>query len=73
MAAQAIAIDVRKFGSVPGAAVCRITPDILAGDPLALLDVLPDSFRSFWRCETLPRSPFRRAIPLGVVGDVIAR
>jgi hypothetical protein len=70
--AQVIAIGFGNSPDVPGVAVCRVTSDILAGDPLALLDVLPDSFRCFWRGETLPRSPFRRPIPLGVVTSVVA-
>jgi hypothetical protein len=65
---QAIAIGFGNAQDVPGAVVCRVTPDILAGGPLALLDVLPVGFRCFWRGESLPRSPFRRPIPLGVVG-----
>ena len=69
---QAIAINFANSQDVPGATVLRIAPDVLAGDPLALLDVLPDRFRRYWLGETLPRSPFRRPIPLGVVSDVIA-
>lgn len=68
---QAIAIGFENSQDVPGVTLCRVAPEILAGDPLALLDVLPDWFRCFWRGETLPRSPFRRPIPLGVVNSVI--
>ncbi len=64
-----IAIDVGNSQSTSGMTVCCITPDLVAGDPLALLDVLPDSFRCFWHGEILPVSPFRRPTPLGVVGE----
>jgi hypothetical protein len=66
---QAIAIGFGNSPSVPGVIGCRVMPDILTGDPLALLDVLPDRFRCFWRGETLPRSPFRRPIPSGVMNS----
>jgi hypothetical protein len=69
---RAIAIDVGGSQAVAGVVLCRITPDMLAGDPLALLEALPDNFRYFWREQTLPCSPFRRRIPLGVVAGVIA-
>jgi len=52
-----------------GIAVCCITPDALAAD---VLDALPDSFRWFWRDQTLPASPFRRTIPRGVISDAAA-
>ncbi|HUN42314.1 MAG TPA: hypothetical protein VMU81_18645 [Acetobacteraceae bacterium] len=65
--AQAIAIDLGGNRNIPGVAVCPVTPEMLAGKPLALLQMLPDAFREFWQGETLPRSPFRRAIPLGVL------
>ena len=65
--AEAIAIDLSGERTIPGVVVCRITPAMLAGEPLSLLQTLPDAFRCFWRSETLPRSPFRRAIPRGVV------
>jgi hypothetical protein len=67
--AQAVAIDVGSSQGKASIDACRITPDVLAGDPLALLGVLPDSFRCFWRGQTLPVSPFRRPIPRGVVGE----
>lgn len=66
---QAVAIDVGSSQGKASIDACRITPDVLAGDPLALLGVLPDSFRCFWRGQTLPVSPFRRPIPRGVVGE----
>jgi hypothetical protein len=70
---QAIAIDVGGAQGASGIATCRVTSEMLAGDPLALLDVLPDSFRCFWRAQVLPISPFRRPIPRGVVdGAVVA-
>jgi len=65
--AQALAIDLGSNRDIPGVAVCRVTPEMLAGEPLAVLQALPDVFRDFWRGETLPRSPFRRAIPRGVL------
>jgi hypothetical protein len=71
---QAIAIDVGNSQGTSGIVVCRITPDVLAGDPLELLEILPDSFRRYWDGGILPVSPFRRAIPGGVVdGAVVAR
>jgi hypothetical protein len=69
---QAIAIDVGGTRGIPGAAVCRVTPEVLAGDPLALLGMLPDRFQYFWRDQTLPASPFRRPIPRGVVAETTA-
>ena len=66
---QMVAIDVGGSQAASGMPVCRITPDLLAGDPLALLEVLPHSFRCFWRGEILPVSPFRRSIPQGALGD----
>lgn len=66
---QAIAIDVSGTHEKAGIVMCRIAPDALAGDPCALLDMLPDGFRRFWRDQNLPVSPFRRAIPRGVVGE----
>jgi hypothetical protein len=67
---RAIAIDVGGSQQAAGVALCRVTPDMLMGDPLALLAVLPDGFHSFWRDQMLPASPFRRPIPLGVVGEI---
>jgi hypothetical protein len=65
---QAIAIDLGNGReTAAGRVVCRVTPDVLAGDPLALLEILPDCFRCFWRAQKLPASPFRRPIPRGVV------
>jgi hypothetical protein len=64
---QVIAIDLGGTPRLPGATVCRVDTSALTGDPLALLDLLPHSFRYFWRHEILPRSPFRRPIPLGVL------
>ncbi len=71
--ARAIGIDVGGGArDGPGVAVRRVTAEMLGGEPLALLGVLPQGFRWFWRGEKLPRSPFRREIPMGVVGEVIA-
>ncbi len=69
---QAIATDLG--GAQPGSGIGtrRITPDVMVGNPLALLDALPDNFRCFWRGQIVPSSPFRRPIPRGVVADVIA-
>ena len=66
---RAVAIDLGSGRDPPGIAVCRVTPAMLAGEPLALLHALPDVFRDFWRGEVLPRSPFRRSIPVGVVRE----
>ena len=67
--AQAIAIDVGGSQREAGMIVCRIAPDVLTCDPLALLKVLPDGFRCFWSGQTLPASPFRRPIPGGVLDE----
>jgi hypothetical protein len=64
---QVIAIDLAGTQKLPGATICRVDTSALTGDPLALLDLLPHSFRYFWRHDVLPRSPFRRPIPLGVL------
>ncbi|HVC61670.1 MAG TPA: hypothetical protein VND19_15065 [Acetobacteraceae bacterium] len=69
--AQAIAIDFSGGQGKAGIAVCHVGPDVLAHDPLALLEVLPDRFRRFWRDQILPVSPFRRAIPRGVVVEEV--
>jgi hypothetical protein len=45
--------------------VLRVGTDALAGN---VLDALPDAFKWFWRDQALPASPFRRAIPLEIVG-----
>ncbi len=68
---QAIAIDVGGLQGASGIVMCRVTSDMLAGHPLALLGVLPDGFRCFWRGQTLPVSPFRRPIPRGVVCEEV--
>ncbi len=67
---QAIAIDLGGAPEQAGIALCRIPQTVLTGDPLALLDLLPDAFRQFWRGEILPNSPFRRPIPHGVIGGL---
>lgn len=64
---QVIAIDLGGKQKLAGATVCSIDTSALTGDPLALLDLLPHSFHYFWRHDVLPRSPFRRPIPLGVL------
>jgi hypothetical protein len=47
-----------------GIETVRLGPDALGGN---LLDVLPQTFKYFWRDQVLPASPFRRAIPQGVL------
>jgi hypothetical protein len=42
----------------------RVGTDVLGG---SVLELLPDTFRYFWRGELLPASPFRRTIPQGVL------
>jgi hypothetical protein len=54
-----------------GVKVLRIAPEAL-GDPAALGALLPKWFHAFWRGQTLPASPFRRAIPRGVLGPATA-
>jgi hypothetical protein len=60
---RAIVIDMGGAPLPPSIARCRIDPDSLLKDPHALLDLLGPGFRTFWRGETLPRSPFRRPVP----------
>ena len=67
---QVIAIDLGGMPDAVAGVTCRITPELLGDDPLRLFDHLPGAFREFWRGETLPRSPFRRAIPPGVLTEV---
>lgn len=69
---RAVAIDVAVHETERTAAlrdagidVVRVAPDA-EGD--AVLDALPDAFKWFWRDQMLPASPFRRAIPDGVLG-----
>jgi len=64
---RAIAVDLGATVRPSGVALHRIPSCALTGAPLALLDLLPACFRCFWRGEILPRSPFRREIPLGVL------
>ena len=66
---QAIAIDLGRGAPGNGILTCRVTAATLTDNPAALLTVLPDAFRAFWRGETLPRSPFRRGIPHGVLAE----
>jgi hypothetical protein len=47
--------------------LCRIEPGALGSDPMQLGQILPESFQNFWDGQTLPSSPFRRTIPLGVL------
>jgi hypothetical protein len=54
-----------------GIQVLRIAPDLLP-KPGTLNALLPAPFHCFWRGQTLPASPFRRSIPLGVLGSVKA-
>ena len=72
--AQAVAIEVsaretekQKALQASGVGVCRIEPSVLADDPIILGQRLPESFQRFWDGQTLPSSPFRRAIPSGVL------
>jgi hypothetical protein len=65
--AQAIAIELGSKPAVPHPTTLPIPPALLTGDPQALLAALPDGFSCFWRGQTLPRSPFRRPIPDGVL------
>ena len=67
--AQVIAVDFDGKLQAEGLAICRVTPAVLAGEPLSLLRLLPQSFRCFWRGQTLPVSPFRQPIPSGVLAD----
>jgi hypothetical protein len=66
---QAVAVELgaretekQKALQAAGIAVCRIEPSALTGD---LGGILPESFQRFWVGQTLPSSPFRRAIPSG--------
>jgi hypothetical protein len=43
-------------------AVCRIAPAALG----RLGEILPNSFLRFWEGQSLPSSPFRRAVPNGI-------
>jgi hypothetical protein len=65
--AQVIAVmpEDAKVPEPPG--LLRISPKITAFDGHRFLAALPGIFHQFWRDETLPRSPFRRAIPAGVL------
>lgn len=62
---QPIAIDLTGSTQASGLTICRMTADMLDAD--RLLAALPAGFQRFWTNETLPRSPFRRAIPSGVL------
>ena len=48
-----------------GVTVHRIEPSMFA----RLDAILPATFSRFWEGQTLPSSPFRRAIPLGVLAQ----
>jgi hypothetical protein len=68
--AQAVAIELsaretdrQKALQAAGIAVYRIEPNMLAGDPVQLAQILPKNFQRFWRGQALPSSPFRRATP----------
>lgn len=54
-----------------GIQVLRIGPDALVAPPI-LGALLPAPFHGFWRGQTLPSSPFRRAIPRGALGPATA-
>jgi hypothetical protein len=67
---RAVAIELsaretekQRVLAAAGVSVCRIEP--VTFDRLG--DVLPDMLRHFWRNQALPSSPFRRAIPRGVL------
>ena len=64
--ARAIAIDLGGKPQTTDAGTYRIELAMLPDRPLELLDILPDTFRWFWRTEILPRSPFRRMMPKAV-------
>jgi hypothetical protein len=59
--------EKQKALQAAGIAVCRIDPSVLAGDPILLGHQLPEHFQRFWEGQTLPCSPFRRPVPLGVL------
>ena len=68
--ARAIAIELsaretekQKALAAAGVSVCRIEPGMF--DRLG--EVLPPNFLRFWQDQALPSSPFRRAIPKGVL------
>ncbi len=48
-----------------GVTLYRIEPSMFA----RLDAILPATFSRFWEGQTLPSSPFRRAIPLGVLAQ----
>jgi hypothetical protein len=53
----------QKALAAAGVSVCRIEPGMF--DRLG--EVLPPSLLHFWQGPALPSSPFRRAIPKGVL------
>ena len=66
--AIAIELSARETGkqkalAAAGVSVCRFVP----GRFDRLGDVLPSCFLHFWQGQALPSSPFRRAIPRGVL------
>lgn len=65
-----IAIDLNGAAPDEDITIVRLPPDALTGSPGNLLDLLPETFRHFWRGETVPRSPFRRALPRGVLAEL---
>jgi len=70
---QAIAIDLTGNLKTDAGIIVRMSPDALAADPPALWQLLPEAFHGFWRTQTLPVSPFRRAIPRGVLARAFPR
>ena len=67
---RAIAVELsaretekQKALAAAGAAVCRIESSVF----YRLDEVLPSDFLHFWQGQELPSSPFRRAIPRGVL------
>jgi hypothetical protein len=66
---RAVAIELaareterEKVLRAAGVVVCRISPRQLADDAIQIGEVLPETFRFFWRGQTLPSSPFRRPV-----------
>jgi hypothetical protein len=68
--ARAIAVELSvretekpKALAAAGVSVCRIEPGMFG----RLGEILSGMFRHFWQAQSLPSSPFRRAIPRGVL------
>jgi hypothetical protein len=68
--AQVVAIELsaretekQRALAAAGVVVYRIEADA------ELDDIMPDNFRRFWEGQSLPSSPFRRPIPIGVISN----